>query len=262
MSTNEPPNEPPNQPPPPPPGYGAPPPPPAGAPGPSVDIGAAFKYAFEKFQANLGPFVIAGLAIFGVLVFGGIVQAVISSMSNPTLVFDMETGRWVTSGGLGFIATNLVNGVIGLVVNLVAMLIMAGMIRSALDITAGRPVTAASMFRTDQLVQVFVAAVLIAIGGTIGLLLCVLPGIVFYFFTSYTLHFVGDRNLTAVEAIKASFNFVKDNFVQVLLVYLCVLAVTIVGAILCLVGLIAAIPIGTLLTAYAFRSLHNEPIAA
>ena len=56
-------------------------------------------------------------------------------------------------------------------------------------------------------------------------------------------------------------NIAKNNFVPVLLTFLVVLAVAIVGAVLCLVGLLVAIPLSALIEVFAYRSLTGGPVA-
>ena len=83
------------------------------------------------------------------------------------------------------------------------------------------------------------------------------------FFTSYTLYFLMDREeMGAVDAIKASFDFTKDNAGNVILWFLLSVLAWFVGALLCGVGLIVAIPVVLIGTAYTYKTLNNEPVAA
>ncbi len=53
----------------------------------------------------------------------------------------------------------------------------------------------------------------------VGTLLCSLPGLVVGFATSYTMYFVIDRGLGAVEAIKVSVRLVMDNLANAVVRY-------------------------------------------
>ena len=70
-----------------------------------------------------------------------------------------------------------------------------------------------------------------------------------------------DRNLSAIDSIKASYEIVKANFVQVLLVWLVIAVITTVGAVLCGVGLLVAVPVAVLLEVYAYRRLSGGQVA-
>ena len=62
----------------------------------------------------------------------------------------------------------------------------------------------------------------------------------------------------AIDSIKASWSFVKDHVGPLILLYLLTLVVAFVGALLCGVGLLAAIPIVVLMQTYAYRKLQGQ----
>jgi uncharacterized membrane protein len=64
-----------------------------------------------------------------------------------------------------------------------------------------------------------------------------------------------------VDAIKASVSLVTSRIGETILFYLLAAVVLVVGAILCLVGLLAAVPVVLAGAAYTFRVLNNEPVA-
>ena len=68
------------------------------------------------------------------------------------------------------------------------------------------------MFEGWDKAQVVIAAILIAVATAIGTILCYIPGLVVGFLTIFTILFVVDKQLTAVDAIKASFELVTKNF--------------------------------------------------
>ncbi|WP_244931396.1 hypothetical protein [Nocardioides sp. W7] len=261
MSTNEPPVDPPA---PPPPGgeypsYGAPPPsapyggapdaggygalPPSGgygAPptGPSgYSVGTAWSYGWSKFTANVGQILIAVLVLVGVQ----IVAQILGYIVDDALVL-----RWVFS----------------LAAWVLSMIIGAGIVRAALDITEGKTVNAANILAPHKLGEVVIASLLTGVATFIGLILCVLPGLAVMFFTSFTLYFLMDREeLGAIDAIRASFDFTWNNASNVIVWFLVSLATWFVGALLCGVGLIAAVPVVLIGTAYTYKKLTGQPVA-
>lgn len=240
MSTYEPPLPPEQQPPSG--GYGAPPPPPPppappqGAGGYSA--GTAWSFGWNKFTANLGSILIAVLVLVAVQV----VVQLVSYFVGDSLIL-----RWIIS---------LAGWVL-------SMIIGAGLVRGALDITEGRELDPKTLLTPNRLGEVIVASLLISIATFVGLILCVIPGLLVAFFTSFTLYFLMDRaDLGAIDAIKASFQFTKNHAGNVIVWFLLCLATYIVGFLLCGVGLIAAIPVILIGTAYTYKTLNGQPVAA
>lgn len=269
MSTNEPPVDPPasNPEPPVPPsggepgGYGAPPPPPAGgygapyaggysAPPPAggygapptgpgdYNVGTAWSYGWNKFTANIGQILVAVLLLVGVQIAVQILSYLVSDTLIISWLFSLAA--WVLS-----------------------MIIGAGIVRAALDITEGKTINVAELLTPRKLGDVIVVSLLTGIATFIGLILCVLPGLAVMFFTSFTLYFLMDREeLGAIDAIKASFEFTKNNAGNVIVWFLLSLATWLVGALLCGVGLIVAVPVVLIGTAYTYKKLTGQPVAA
>jgi uncharacterized membrane protein len=251
--------------PPPPPGSGwgsPPPPPPPGAPGGyggpggpggpgQYSVGNAFSYAWNKFKDNWGPLVLITVIIvvaMAVIQFAG--RQIIAS------AFDASEGTSLFGGAaiLGFAFNAL-----GLIVQLV---VQSGIIKGSLMLTRGQKIDVGQAFAGINWGQVILASLITGVLTFVGLILCILPGLAVLFFTSYTLFFVIDRNLSAVDGIKASFNMVKDNVGVLILFWLATVAAQILGACLCLVGLLVAIPVVVIAQAYTFRSLNGDPVTA
>jgi uncharacterized membrane protein len=180
-------------------------------------------------------------------------------VSDPSTVVNSD-GTISINGGSGFFARILVSMVISLVVGLIAQLILAALVKGALDTVDGKPVDVGGMFAGWDKGAVLIAAIIVSVATAIGTLLCYLPGLVVGFITSYTMFFVVDRQMAPVDAVKASISFVMANLSNTLVYYLLGVLVVIAGAILCGVGLLAAIPIVILGAAYTFRRLHDQPV--
>lgn len=252
MSVNQPPPPPPpgdgSPPPPPPPpgGYGAPPPP-AGPPPGQWDLGQAVGYGWNKLQANLAQMILAAVGL--VLAVG--VTAVVGAV-----VIDL-----ITDYRTPLIVTLILQGALAGVVFVIAQMIGAGIIRGALGVTEGRPFSAADAFRFENTGKVLMTALLVGLLTTVGYILCYLPGIVVGFVTSYSLYFVIDKDLDPVDAIKASFDLVKDNLGPTLLWYVVGGLLAFAGFALCFVGALFTLPLVLLATAYTYKVLTAQPVA-
>ncbi len=281
MSENTPPEEPtpaggdatpPPPPPPPPPGpdaptpYGAPapPPPPGSLSGPGTggpyNPVEALQYGWAKFTKNAMPFVVIALVV--VVVVGAL--GFLSNLATRAIFgigdtkIDFETGKVETTGFFtNFIAQELVS----LVVQIVAMILTAGLIKLALNYVDGQSIDIGAAFQGWDKLQVVLASLLVSLGTFVGFLLCVIPGIVFAFLSVYTTYYVVDKNMGAVDAIKASINLTRANVGSLIVFFLLSLVVVLIGACLCGVGLLVAWPVVAIAGAYTFRVLNNEPVS-
>jgi uncharacterized membrane protein len=107
---------------------------------------------------------------------------------------------------------------------------------------------------------VVIASLIIAAATFVGTLLCYVPGLIVGFLAQFTLLFIVDKQMKAVDAIKASIKLVTDNLGNTILFYLLALVVLFVGAILCGVGLLVAAPVALIGLAYTYRRLQGEPV--
>lgn len=226
-------------PPPPPPagGYGAPmPPPPPGEMGVNFSAGAAIGYGWRGFKNNAGSFL--GMALLII-----VVSAVFGSLSS----------------GEG--SASLGGSLLQIVGQIITMVMTAAMIKGALDVTQGTSVSIGSMFEGWDKVQVLIAAVLVAIGTVVGLILLIIPGLIWMFLTWFTNTFIIDRGVSAIDGIKESIGFVKNNVGDLLILALLSVGVAILGIICLIVGIFVAIPVIMIAGAYAYRVLQGQPVA-
>jgi uncharacterized membrane protein len=225
-------------------------------------VGAAFSYGWHKFRTNLGPILIAALALLAVLAVIQIIQFAVTGGSDTSFEIDPTTGELEsTDSGLlgGSIIASLFFGGLSI---LAQMVIQTGIIKGSIDLTKGRSISLGSMFSGINWGQVIVASLLVSVATMVGLVLCILPGIVVWFLTSFTLYFIVDKSMSAIDAIRASVSFAIAHAGTLILFFLACIAAYIVGALLCGVGLLVAIPVVLIATAYTYRTLQGEQVAA
>jgi uncharacterized membrane protein len=255
--------------PPPPPTYGAatPPPPPAyGAPpagGGAYSPVAAIQYGWTKFTKSPATLLVPVLLTFVVV---GIVYALMFFVIlGPALSGDGTTinddGTIDVDTGPGFVATLVLMGILILVVTFALQILMAALLKGGLDVTDGRSPAIGELFQGWDKTQVVIAAILVAIGTGVGYALCYLPGLAFMYLSSYTMLYVVDKNMAAMDAIKASISFTTSHLGETILFFLLAAVVTFIGGILCGIGLLVAYPVVLVGQAYTFRVLNNEPVS-
>ncbi|WLP92155.1 putative membrane protein [Gordonia sp. NB41Y] len=229
----------------PPPSYGAgqqPPPypsPATGIPTPTtLDLGEALSYGWNKYKANALNWIL--FAVISYLILGLITAAINGFSSSPSL------GQNIVS--------SLVSGILG-------VLIQAGFTRGALDELDGRKPALGDFVKWNNLTAVFIAAILVWLITTVGYFLLVIPGLIATFLLWYTIAFVIDRNLAPGDALKASFDLTSKNVGSLLLLAVVVVLLNIVGALLCLVGLLVSGPVTLIASTYAYRVLSGGAVS-
>ncbi|MCX5045287.1 hypothetical protein OG921_19155 [Aldersonia sp. NBC_00410] len=232
---------------PPPPGYGDPYPAAPGGygaggfdQGPQFSVGAAIGYGWEKYKNN--ALVWIGIALAAILI-----QAVLRFVFN---------GFSVTS--TNFSVLSIVGA---LVLFVVGVLIQAAFVQGALHEVDGRRPNFESFFRWENIGQLVIASLLVGLATWIGLILCIIPGIVIGFLLFYTLQFVIDQRQDAVDAMKSSYKLISANVGPLLLLALACIGLNIVGALLCLVGLLVSAPVTLIAVTYAYRVLVRGPVS-
>jgi uncharacterized membrane protein len=181
----------------------------------------------------------------------------------PTTTYESSGGDYDYSysveAGFGFMS------ILTFIIGYIILIVVAAAIQSAylgglLDIANGQPVSIGSFFKPRNTVNVIIATLIIGVASAIGSF-CFILGLVIGIFTLFTTVLIVDRNLSPIDAIKQSIDIAKNNFVQVLLVWLVAGVIGVVGALVCGIGLVVAIPVAALFVVYAYRFLTNGQIA-
>ncbi|MEU6558418.1 hypothetical protein [Nocardia nova] len=219
--------------------------PPDGAPGydaaayapPGLEVGRALGFAWDHFRANFIPWI-------AITLLGFVAYLVVTVVVNVTHVNSL-----------------LPLLLIALIAALAVWLLQAAMIRGALYETDGTPPDFQSFFTFVNAANVVITALLVFVAACVGAALCVLPAIVIGYLCMFSLHFVIDQDLDPFTAIKSSVQLVVSNFVPTLLLALAVVAMTLVGTLLCGIGLLIAGPLAAIAVTYSYRVLTGGLIA-
>ena len=244
-----------------------PPPPPYGA-APTSGGGyspvTAIQYGWSKFTKSPSTLLVPALLV---IVLNLVISAVIWFVLQKTLLGTHDCTKTVfgtsidTQCGPGLAMTLLGAAVSGGVSTFVSSLFGAGLIKCALNVVDGREADVGDVLGYASKPAVVTTAAMLGVLSFIGTLLCYLPAIVVSFLTVFTMFYVVDKGLSGVDAIKASVSLVTSRIGETILFYVLAAVVLVVGAILCLIGLLAAVPVVLAAAAYTFRVLNNEPVA-
>jgi uncharacterized membrane protein len=250
-------------PPPPQAGYAPPPPGYAGGPGFSnprdVNVGEAFGWAWNKFTKNAAALIVPTL-VYGLVVaaLSTIVFFIAFGLASESSTSYGEYGE-TSAPEFGF-ASLIVLFLGGILLVVVAGAIQSAYLGGLLDIANGQPVTVGTFFKPRNVAAVVIASLIIGVASSIASFVIV-GSLIVGLFTIFATVALVDRNISAIDGIKASFEIAKDNFVQVLITYIIVMLIVTVGVLACFIGIFVALPVAGLYLVYAYRKLSGGHIA-
>jgi uncharacterized membrane protein len=229
-------------------GYGAPPENPYGQATPGgYSPTDAWSFGWRHFTAH-PPVLLVPVLVIGIAVL------IISFLVRLIIVDGM------TDSGSSLGTVLLAAAIAGGITTLITQVLAAGLYKGGADVADGRDVQLGGLFEGWDKTQVILAAVIIGLLTLVGTLLCYFPAVIVGYFTQFTLLFIVDKNMSATDALRASFRLCLNNLGPTILWYLLALVTIIVGAVLCLVGLLVAIPVVLVGLAYTYRRLQGEPV--
>ncbi len=202
-----------------------------------LQVGDAVSYGWKGFTKNVGQLIVIALVI---VLVGWVIGAL-------QWVFD----SWLLSTVVGFAGW------------LVALLLALGLIRAALAVVDGRQPAAEMLFATEGYGQYVAAAIVAGIGVGLGMLLCVIPGLILAFMWQFFGYSIADGDTTdPIGALTRSWNLVKDNLGSLLVLALVLMLLNFVGALLCGIGLLVTLPVSAIAVAFAWRTVTGGRVAA
>ncbi|MEM8962471.1 MAG: glycerophosphoryl diester phosphodiesterase membrane domain-containing protein [Acidobacteriota bacterium] len=218
-----PPGAPPPAAPPPPPG--APPPyaapPPSGGSGGGFEIGAILQQSWEIFVKDATPWV------------------VVSLIHAAIYIFTFGFGLFVLGPLFG------------------------GMVIMAFKGIHGQSPTIEDGFAgfKEHLMQLLLAGIVVLIGVTIGLFLCILPGVYLAIAWAFTFHLIVDRRMDFGQAMMASMKMVNSRFGEVVILLLVFGIINAVGSSV-VIGFVITQPLMMIGLTLAYRKLFAGGQAA
>lgn len=201
-----------------------------------LDIGEIVRFAWEKTRSNLSQLIVIMIvAIVANAIPSGMAESLEDSSPGPAALF------------------RLVSFVI-------SMLVGIGAVRIGLKLHDGQPTAISDLFAADWSLfwRYTVATILYALIVGIGLVLFVIPGVIFgvrYLFYAY---FVFERGARPVEALAQSAAATQGVRWDVFLFGVVMLLLILLGTIALVVGLLITVPLVYVATARAYRTLTGS----
>lgn len=196
-----------------------------------LTVGDALNRGWAAFQSRIKDFLIVGVALG--LVFGIIAAIVVvvwlGAAETTTFEIDPDTGELTGGGGgffAGFLGSIIVLGFIYFVGAIIAAVINTRIALAAID--------GESQYEFGDLARQGMKKFWPFLGWgmlayliiMVGMILCVLPGIAAAFFLAFVPFIVMDRDrLPSTNPISGSFNAVKDQAGNLIVVFLVILGI-------------------------------------
>ncbi|MBL8166559.1 MAG: zinc-ribbon domain-containing protein [Acidobacteria bacterium] len=134
----------------------------------------------------------------------------------------------------------------------------SGLYRTAFKQLRGEPISVKDLFSGgDAFLRVLGAFLAMGVLTMLGGLLCILPGLVVPGLLMFTVPLIVDRNLSVGEALSASYNATKSNWLMFALFAIVVGILASLGQLACYVGLLATYPLQFTIAAIAYRDVFG-----
>lgn len=195
-------------------------------------IGDALNFGWETTKANIFFFI-------GVLITVFVIEAV------PRVAGDLTVEDYPIVAIIFYIIATVVN-----------MVLTMGFIRIMLRFCDGEKPEFADLFSCFHLFfKYMVAAIFFGLIVLGGLILLVVPGIIWGIKFQFFPYFIVESGLGPIESLKRSSAITDGAKMDLFLFVLVLIGINIAGVLCCLVGLFASIPIAMLAVAYVYRTL-------
>ena len=225
-------------------------------------MSTAFQYGWTKFQQNIGQIAIAiGIWFVAVIVFGLIGFFVTGAISDNALDCRQTAFGEICTSNTSFWSVLLVSGIWTFAWTIAIFAASYFIIRGALAITAGRPLTKDELFDMSNFVPFLITSIVVAIIVSIGSFLCFIPGLIAWFFLFFAQYYAADRGMGVGEALRSSVTVINQNMARMVGFFIASIIAYAIGAILCGIGLLVAVPVIIIASAYMYRTANGELVA-
>ena len=175
-----------------------------------------------------------------------------------------QTGKWV-SAGWAMVTADLGNFVlvtlIFVLVNSLGSIVTQGPLQVGFHLFCakkmyGRKAELGDLFKGfDYFVAAFVAALLIGLFVSVGVIFCIIPGLVIAGALKFTYLFILDKKMEFWPAIEASHNVVKNDYFGFTMFILVLGLINLLGCLACIVGLLVTVPLSIAAITIAYQEV-------
>lgn len=199
-------------------------------------IGDAVGFGWKKFKEQPGFFIAFVIVVF-------FVQAVISGIEGGLEKADIATG---------------LIGIVSLIGFIVSLILGLWQVRISLNVADGKPGAFSDFNAIVPLIgKGILTQLLYMVIVFVGLLLLVIPGLIWLIKYQYALYFVIDKGMKPFEALEASGKLTDGVKWQLVLFNIVIGLINLAGALLIGIGLIVSVPVSIIAAGYVYRQMQR-----
>jgi uncharacterized membrane protein len=198
-------------------------------------MGEALRFGWRTLKSNLGFFIVLLLAV---ALINGVPDYIANLIHEeaPTASFLISVGSWVLS-----------------------IIVQMGLVRIALRFCDNEKATLGDLFScVGFFFKYLFASILYALIVLVGLILLIVPGIIWGIKFMFYAYLIIDKGMGPIESLKRSSAITRgtkwDLFLFILLLFL----INILGALCLIIGLFATAPTTMVAFAYVYRRLLGQ----
>ena len=195
----------------------------------------AIKFGWQTTRANFGFWVKLILVVMGLSFITSFLTAFFPE--KPTLP------QWIAIAFLLF------------TIYVIDLILTLGSIRIALAFADGRKPAFRELFQTDRLISYVGGSILYTLWVCLGLILLIVPGVIWSIKYQYYPYLIVDRGLGAAQSIRMSGQITKGAKWDILLLGLLLGLLNILGVVLLFIGLLWTLPTAMIAAAFVYRKL-------
>ncbi len=202
----------------------------------SFSISAAITYGWNVALKNLWFFVVLLLMILATNIVPSILASIIDNGRATLFGFLVKLIGWIIQ-----IAISM--GAIGIALRLYDK--KKAEYKNLLDYT-------------HLIIPYFLASILYTLIVLVGLILFIIPGVIWSLKFRFYSYFIVDRGMGPIEALRASSKITRGNKWNLFFLGIILGLIDIVGALALLIGLFVTMPLSMMAEAYVFRKLSAK----
>ena len=194
----------------------------------------AISYGWKTTKNHFRFFVLLVFSLFAFNVLPGMLRKGLTPDENSLIAFLISIASWILQ-----------------------LIVGLGLIKIALEIHDHKKTRYSDLFsQSHMVINYFLASFLYGLIVVAGLILLIVPGIIWGIKFQYFSYFIVDKELGPIEALKASSKITKGSIWNIFLLRILLGLINIGGALLLGVGLLATIPTAMMAEVHVFRKLY------
>lgn len=225
---------------------------------PRTQVRDAAVWALGTFRRNLLAFVALAAVVTAVQFLQ---QLSLEPLNNVVAeCADAQTPGQQAACASALAGSALSSGLLTLAFAILTVIVSVGVVRASIRATLGQEPGFDALLDGHNLGRYLLFQLVYALMAGLGILLCILPGLLVIFFFQLGPFYVLDRSMGIREALTSSARAIRRNLGAAFLMTVLNALVLLLGGLFYGLLTLITLPIATLFTAYLYRRFNDEPV--